>query len=167
MADITASCTIKGAHQHTELPFQWHVWEIDVPAGAFGSAGADDILLPDRFDSNTYLVDAFVQIPTAFTNGSGTTVLDVETGLITIGSEDAGDVTGKANIATELAGINLETANQTIQIGTFGAALTAFGSGVTDGTNHRVINLEVTTATAVPTVGGVILFGALLGRVTV
>lgn len=154
MADITASCTIVGGQQDAVRPFSWHVWDVLVPSAALAGAGPDDILLPDRFKTNTRLLDLRTQVIDNVTVATSL-LMDVEMALRAIAD-------GALSVQTNmLAAVDLETEDTTI-LATGSTVIEDFGDAVA-GTNDRVINLELTKTGAVST-DCRFLVAALIGR---
>lgn len=154
MADISSLVTVLGQNQHTEREFKWHSWEITVPAIALAGAGADDIILEDLFPTGSRLLALTTQVVTA--QAAVTSLLmDIEIGLK---ADVGGAISGLANIA---AAIDLETVDTTIEA-TGNIVWPTFGAAV-EGTNKRIIQLELTKTGAV-TLEGVYIVSALLGR---
>jgi hypothetical protein len=60
MADITSLVSIYGANQSTDRAFGWHVWRVVIHSGTLTAGQVDDILLPDRFEPGTVILDVRV-----------------------------------------------------------------------------------------------------------
>jgi len=159
MADITSLCTIKGANQHAERPFQWHVWDISIPSGTLTEAQVDDVRMPERYRPGLAIMGVRTVVVTAGASSTSTILGVFETAVETIatgaiGSED-----------TLISSIDLESLG--LRAATF-STLDAVGSSlfnITEATQRGLFNLQITPA-ATLTDGDIrLLVGVLMGRV--
>ena len=153
MADITQKMIIRGGHQYAGRPFDWHVWDVTFPEAA-GPASGDDIVLPGRFDQNAVLLDVMTQVITA---ASATTF--TFTAQAALRAIDGGAITGASAIT---GAINL-LAQGTARSSTT-TPFPTFGSGVTEGTNERIVKANLTALTGTLSGDARFVIAALIGR---
>lgn len=156
MADITSKARIKGINQRWDRPFAWHVWEV-----TFNDADAatgDFILLPEKYDTNTRILQGLGQV--LVVSNATTCTINLNPGATVIST---GVFTG---LTTIVSGLDLKTISQTVYTSNTNANCCAFNtdSGIVAGTSVGQLGIVITktgTGTAVPK----ILVTALMGRV--
>ena len=123
-------------------------------ARGVGWAGPDDIRLADLFKPNTRILTLYTQVITAVVVATSL-LMDVEMALKAI---DGGAISGETDLTTS---INLELESTRFPA-TGNTVMHDFGAAV-EGTNDRIINLELTKTGAVS--GDThFLVAALIGR---
>ena len=158
MADITARATIKGAHQVSDRPFGLHVWEVSWLDT--GTSSGDVILLPDKFDKNSYCLGAYGQV-VVISTGSVSNSVALQMGATPISTGTF------ANVVTPWTALDTTTISTNIQASSTAALLSAFqtDAGVVAGTSWGQFRILITKGGTAGSATPKVLIGALLGRV--
>ena len=163
MADITSKCVVRGQSQSTERPFDWHVWDIEVPLAAWtGGTTVDRVTMQETFDSETRIIAACAQVNLAGSSAN-TLLADFTMGLVTLPVGNPIVDTDFSGTASFFSTVNclLTTAPQDTAVS---SSIGAFGTGVTPGTNRRALRVGFTPGVSGPTTGLRMLVGLLMGR---